>query len=91
MLLFGLSAFCLLIGCWVAVSAKRAGGPSPAARGLGVAAVLFVSPFVVFFAVGSMLTGTLAAVLMAIPVALLGFGAYVFATGTVPTKLRALR
>lgn len=87
MLLFGLSAFCLLIDCWVAVSAKRSGGPSPAPRGLDVAAVLFVSPFVVFFAVGSMLTG----VLMTIPVALLGFGAYVFATGTMPTKLRALR
>ncbi|KYH25703.1 hypothetical protein HAPAU_23800 [Halalkalicoccus paucihalophilus] len=91
MFVIGLTVFCLLVGCWVAVHTKRDGGPSPVARGLGVAAVLFVTPFVVFLAVGSMLTGTLAAALTVVPVALLGLGVYVFAMGTVPARLRAIR
>lgn len=91
MLLLGLSAFWLLIGCWVYASVKRDGGPSPAARGLGVAAVLFVTPFTVFFVIGPSLTGGLLPVVGLVPVVLLGLGAYVFATGTVPVKSRIVR
>lgn len=84
MLFIGLAAVCLLVGYWVYASVRREGGPSPTARGLGVATVLFVTPFVVFFVIGSMLTGTLVAALAVVPIGLLGLGAYVFATGTVP-------
>lgn len=91
MLLLALLTFCLAVGYWVYASVKRDGGDSPVARGMGITAILFVTPFVAFFMIAVSLTGGLPPVIGVVPVALLGLGLYVFVTGTVPARPRLTR